>query len=270
MNEVLHCLGPGAVVLDIGSGRGSFEVVQPSLTVIRTDLEHDSGAGDNFVQSDAARLPFLDHCFDAVVSNHSLEHFENLRHALEEIGRVAKPNGILYVAVPDATTITDRLYRWLARGGGHVNPFTSATELAAVIERATGLRHAATRTLCTSLSFLNRRNHKTRPPMRLWLLGGGTHASLLLLTYMFRLFDRVVGSRTSVYGWALYFGNIGPVDCTAWTNVCVGCGAGHASERLLGDGRVARLSYRCPGCGTLNLFTDDKNYQPRMNPDEHG
>ena len=56
-------------------------------------------------------------------------------HRLAEIGRVLKPPGALYIAVPDASTFGDRLYRWLTWGGGHVNAFTSARELAATIEQ---------------------------------------------------------------------------------------------------------------------------------------
>lgn len=257
MNELLSVLSEAAVVLDLGCRAGSFHSDAGKFTVVRLDLEPGSLKASNFVQADAARLPFAANCFDLVVSNHSLEHIENLASSLEEIGRVLKSKGSLYIAVPDATTITDRLYRWLARGGGHVNQFSSARELALKIQRATGLRHTATRTLCTSLSFLNRRNHRTRAPRRLLLLGGGTQTSLLLLTYLFRLLDRFLGTRLSVYGWALYFGNSEAiVDRNAWTNVCILCGAGHPSDQL----RVI-FTYRCPDCGTLNLFTNDRHYR---------
>src|SRR4029077_8355318 len=126
-----------------------------------------------FVQSDAAKLPFADQTFDAVISNHSLEHFDDLVGSLREIGRVISPTGSLFVAVPDASTLTDKLYRWLGRGGGHVNAFTSADKTAALIEQTTAMPHAATKILCSSLSFLNRRNAPRPVPRRLWLLGGG-------------------------------------------------------------------------------------------------
>ncbi len=63
-------------------------------------------------------LPFADRTFDAVISNHSLEHFEDLAGALGEIGRVLKPSGAVHIVVPDASTFCHRGYRWLARGGG--------------------------------------------------------------------------------------------------------------------------------------------------------
>ena len=269
MNELLKTVAPGGAVLDLGCGAGTFLLDDRSFAVVRVDLERPSGRVANFAQADAAQLPFPASRFDAVVSNHSLEHFHNLAGALEEIGRVVKSSGSLYVAVPDSNTLSDRLYRWLARGGGHVNRFTSAGDLASMIERATRLKHVATRPLCTSFSFLNQNNRRTRPPRRLWLLGGGTETSLFFATYIFRLLDRCLGTRLSFYGWALYFGNPpAPIDSGCWTNVCIRCGSGHPSDRLLCSRKFVRLlpflpAYQCPACGTLNLFTDDKHYQPR-------
>ena len=134
MHEILENLGPGQRVLDLGSGRGSFDTGLGPFIAIRADLDRPRSSAPNFAQADAARLPFADSAFDAVISNHSLEHFHDLAGSLAEIGRVLKPNGALYVAVPDASTFCDRLYRWLSRGGGHVNAFTSAEELAARIQ----------------------------------------------------------------------------------------------------------------------------------------
>jgi SAM-dependent methyltransferase len=262
MNELLRDLPPEAVVLDLGCGAGSFDSAAIQFTVVRLDLEPSSARVSNFVQADAARLPFPGGCFDVVISNHSLEHVENLSGTLEEIGRVLKPTGLLYVAVPDATTITDRLYRWLAHGGGHVNPFSSAHELIVKIEHATGKKHAATRTLCSSLSFLNRRSHPL--PRRMLLVGGGTETSLRFWNYLFRLLDRFFGTRFSIYGWALYFGNIkSTIERDTWTNVCIFCGAGHPSVWLLHWKLVSQRfipTYHCPSCGTPNLFTDDRHY----------
>ena len=158
MHEILEGLGPGQRVLDLGSGAGSFDSSAGKYVAIRADLDRPSIPAGNLTQADAARLPFPDHAFDAVISNHSLEHFHDLAGSLSEIGRVLKPTGALYIAVPDASSFCDRLYRWLARGGGHLNAFTSARQLEATIESATHRPHVATRTLLTSLSYLNRKN----------------------------------------------------------------------------------------------------------------
>lgn len=248
MHEILRHLPPSARVLDLGSNRGSFDVPAYRFVTIRADLE--PAAGPSTVCCDAALLPFRNGGFDAVISNHSLEHFHRLQQSLSEIGRVIAPGGALYVAVPDARTFSDRLYRWLGRGGGHVNAFTSAHELAGRIEQATGLPCAATRLLHTSLSFLNRRNIKGSRQKKLWLFAGGDEEVLAFLSYVCRRLDGWFGTRLSVYGWAFWFGQIHEaVDTRPYVNVCVRCGSGHAEEAL------SSPRWRCAQCGGLNWFT---------------
>jgi SAM-dependent methyltransferase len=149
------------------------------------------------VQTDASRLPFPDASFDAVIANHSLEHFET---ALQELGRVVRPSGSIFIAVPDASTFSDRLYRWLGRGGGHVNAFRSRVDLIALVERHTSLRFVGGRDLMTSLAILNRKNLAGR-------YFGALHEEL---------------------------------DTTTWWNVCVRCGSGCSSAWLEQLGIVKR------------------------------
>jgi SAM-dependent methyltransferase len=266
VHEILENFGPGQRILDLGSGAGSFPSSFGPFIAIRADLDYPPTSAENFAQADAASLPFPDHTFDALISNHSLEHFHDLSGALSEIGRVLKPTGALFIAVPDASTFGDRLYRWLTWGGGHVNPFTSAQELAATIERATHLPHVQTRTLCASLSFLNRRTFRIRRPKRYLLVGNGTAISLHLFTWFARLSDRLFGTRIGVYGWALYFGSFPvPIDTDVWSNVCIRCGSGAQSEWLRQMKLVRRRFflevYRCPSCGTSNVLSEDRHYR---------
>jgi len=261
LDELLRNLAAGSRVLDLGSAGGSFQADSRPLTIIRLDLEFRPEAGPDFVMADAAKMPFANRSIDLVIANHSLEHIECLDDCLNEIGRVVKPNSGLFISVPDASTLSDKIYRWLGRGGGHVNPFVSAPLLAAKIEKLTGLRHNATRTLCSSLSFMNRLNQRSKAPRKLLLLGGGTEASLRWMSYAFRWSDRVLKTRASVYGWAFYFGSLHPEGPNeARTNVCIRCGSGHASTQLLADRRKAGRAYDCPNCGARNFFSDDGNY----------
>jgi SAM-dependent methyltransferase len=265
VHEILKHLPPGSFVLDLGCAEGSFEANATQATVIRIDRElpHRTTAGAWFVQADAATLPFANRSIAAVISNNSLEHFEKLEHALAEIARVLQPCGALFVSVPDASTLTDKLYRWLARGGGHVNAFVSPTDTVLRIERGTGLPHVATRVLCSSLSFLNRRNAVSRTPRKLLLLGGGSEWSLFLYGWVSRRIDCWFGMRSSVYGWAFYFGNVTEsIDTAARVNVCIRCGSGSSSARLRQEGMVKRgmagvSVYRCPTCGAAGPFAED-------------
>jgi SAM-dependent methyltransferase len=267
MNEVLRSVPSAGLVLDLGSARGSFESSSIAARTIRTDLHLEQiERGGCFVLADASRLPFRARSFDAVIANHSLEHFEDLQGSLREIGRVVKPGGALFITVPDSAALTDRLYRHLARGGGHVNAFRSAEDLAAMVERNTDLPHAATRTLCTSLAFLNRRNRTAPSPRRLRWAWGDREAVLLAVNTLFRLIDLLFKSRCAVYGWALYFGHVcEPVDAGPWINVCVRCGNAHPSAWLQKHGSLRRLwrllpAYACPVCGAVNMFWDDRDF----------
>lgn len=67
---------------------------------MRVDLEPRVLPGANFAQAYAAKLRCPANCFEVVISNHSLEHFENLEASLEQIWRVVKRIGRLYVGVP--------------------------------------------------------------------------------------------------------------------------------------------------------------------------
>jgi SAM-dependent methyltransferase len=252
--DLIDRLPPGARVLDLGARTGSFHTNRKDLVIVRVDLEIAPARGHgSYVAADAARLPFRPAAFHLIVSNHSLEHFEALEETLREIGRTVRPEGALYIAVPDAGTLTDRIYRWMARGGGHVNAFRSATEVAALVERITGLPHRATCDLYSSLSFLNRRNFTAPPPRKIALFAFGSERFLAVLMWILRM-GRGDLSR---YGWAFYFGDV-PVRgaLEPWINVCVRCGAGHAEAFLRTSGTLGRgPSYRCPDCGGWNLVT---------------
>jgi hypothetical protein len=262
MLHLLASLPAGARVLDLGAGPGSFPCRRRDLFVVRLDREkpHSLGGG-SYVLADAARMPFAPASFDLIVSNHSLEHFTELDATLGETGRVLKPEGVLYVAVPDATTVTDRIYRWLGRGGGHVNPFRSAEEVAALVNRLTGLPLRSTTALFSSLSFLNRHNFVTPPPRRIALFAYGNELFLAVSMWMLRGLDRCCGTRLSRYGWSFRFGNVGgAAPAEVWVNVCVRCGSGHSEAYLRKHARLRKAAglfqtYRCPACGGFNFLT---------------
>jgi SAM-dependent methyltransferase len=262
MLDLIEKLPPGARVLDLGAGPGSFPITRNDLSVVRLDLEIPPARnGGCYVSADAARMPFASAAFDLVVSNHSLEHFVELEPTLREIGRVVRPGGTLYIAVPNTDTLSDRIYRWLARGGGHVNPFHKPEEVVRLVDGLTGLQHGGTRVLYSSLSFLNAHNFKTRPPRKILLFSNGNERFLAVFVWFLRLMDRHLGTRLSQYGWSFYFGaEPAPHAGQNWINVCVRCGSGHSEDFLKKKGSVPPLQgwfkwYRCPRCKCWNVLT---------------
>ncbi|MDQ2945886.1 MAG: class I SAM-dependent methyltransferase [Acidobacteriota bacterium] len=97
---------------------------------------------------------------------------------------------------------------------------------------------------------------------------GGNAKFIAVFNYALRLLDRLFRTRTSVYGWAFYFGNIKENIATVpWKNVCFNCGAGHSETSLIVNSKVRRgllgvRSYNCPNCGAWNLFTQDEADDP--------
>jgi SAM-dependent methyltransferase len=260
VHEILERLPAGARVLDLGSREGSFADGAYPVHAVRLDIGAPQRAPSRFVQADAARLPFAARTFNAVILNHSLEHIRELKPALQEIGRVVRQDGAVFVSVPDATTIADRLYRKVYRNlGGHVNLFDSAPKLERMLSWYLGLPHVATRTLHTSMNFLNRRN--TREAVRLGQMhcAGLPEPIVAPMSAALRWMDGRFGSRLSVYGWAFYFGRVEePVDTTPLENVCVRCGQAHPAGELRRRGLTRHLlltSYRCADCGARNIFT---------------
>lgn len=258
MHEILRRTQAGDRVLDLGSQFGSFAASDAAGLVVRLDLDPRPGKGGELVCGRAEALPFRDDSFRAVISNHSLEHFDLLDDALREAARTLAPGGVLYAAVPDSTTLSDRLYRWLGRGGGHVNPFPSLVGFHRRVSEKTGLAYRGGRDLFASWSFLNRKNSPGPVQKKLYLLGGGGERCLRWWSWLARRTDKLFGTRLAIYGWACYFGETEEVDEEAWSNVCVRCGAGRPVSEI--DQRVQERpwpTYRCPDCSAINLLTDD-------------
>jgi SAM-dependent methyltransferase len=262
MLNLLENLSPGSRVLDLGAGPGSFRTLRTDLVIVRLDLEiAGTRAPGSYVAADAARMPFASESFDLIVSNHSLEHFPELEATVREIGRVIRPGGALYIAVPDAGTLADRVYRWMAKGGGHVNPFRSPGEVTSLVERLTGLPLRSTQVLFSSLSFLNEHRIVGRPQRKSILFAYGKERFLARLMWLARYVDRRFGTRFSHYGWAFYFGNVDlPKVLEPWMNVCVRCGSAQAVVYLRKVGAIPpilkRLQwYQCPDCGGQNLLS---------------
>jgi SAM-dependent methyltransferase len=143
MDELLALLPAGARVLDVGCGGGSFRYADyPHLAIVAIDevappADRPFPPGVHFARGSAEALPLQPDSCDLVIANFVLEHVRDFPRAVDEIARVIRPQGHLYMAVPNARSFEDALYRALYAGGGHVQRHTLASVIATVYGRTT-------------------------------------------------------------------------------------------------------------------------------------
>jgi SAM-dependent methyltransferase len=121
---------PPRRLLEIGTGSGGIAhyfatQARASFDVDAVDVEdtRQIAEGYRFALVPSTQLPFGSATFDVVVTNHVIEHVgESAAQAahLREIHRVTKPEGIVYLAVPNRWMLVEPHYRlpflsWLPR-----------------------------------------------------------------------------------------------------------------------------------------------------------
>jgi ubiquinone/menaquinone biosynthesis C-methylase UbiE len=117
----------GTRTLDLGAGLGglSAEValrggrpfaVEPATGWRKLALERIRETGDGVVVAAAGeQLPFVDGCFDVVISLQVLEHVQNPEAVMKEVFRVLKPGGFFFLACENYLAPREPHYRlaWL-------------------------------------------------------------------------------------------------------------------------------------------------------------
>lgn len=96
-------------ILDLGSGEGGTTkvlsennfVVSLDISFIRLTRQKENYNLKEMLQADAVKLPFTDSSFDLIVIQDVLEHIENINLFHQELERVIKPNGIIYLSTPN-------------------------------------------------------------------------------------------------------------------------------------------------------------------------
>jgi SAM-dependent methyltransferase len=118
LREVIAALPPGARVLDAGCGPGSWPyALRPDLDITGFDIKFPPGppplsASVRVFRGDLARLPLKAERFDLTVCHYVLEHVTELEACCDELVRVTRTGGTLYLSVPRAAAFDDRLYRF--------------------------------------------------------------------------------------------------------------------------------------------------------------
>ena len=103
--QCLNCCSADMRILNIGSGVGRFDSeLSPHLNFVNLDI---SLQGQVDVVADAHWLPFPNESFHAVYSNAVLEHVQRPWRVAEEIYRVLRPEGRIFINVPFLNIIHD-------------------------------------------------------------------------------------------------------------------------------------------------------------------
>ncbi len=108
----------GGKVLDYGSGGGTYlsyfhsrgvDIVGAEISEVMIDACSKAGLRLHRVHS-FDDIPFPDAEFDVVYLMQVFEHLRRPRRFMQELGRVLKPGGVLYLALPNADSAWRRIF----------------------------------------------------------------------------------------------------------------------------------------------------------------
>ncbi len=143
----------GARLLDVGCGTGGFlELLEQENTGIETfglDLGSppDFLSRGTFLRGSATVLPFADNSFDLVTCAHVIEHLVDGRPCVNELLRVCRPGGVVYIETPSPRSAYVPFFNTFWDDPTHVRPY-SRTGLERLLEAAgaenveSGVKHS--------------------------------------------------------------------------------------------------------------------------------
>lgn len=90
--KVLNKIGDQGIVLDFGAGNTQKEYLKPNICYL--DVQQYQYTD---IVCSTLKLPFLDDCFDGIVSHAVFEHLPNPFIAAKELYRILKPGGLIFI-----------------------------------------------------------------------------------------------------------------------------------------------------------------------------
>jgi ubiquinone/menaquinone biosynthesis C-methylase UbiE len=155
VRTIIRLLQPrvGDMVLEVGCGSGNIlEALPPGTKPVGIDLSSRLvtesrvrlvGRGGMVAQANAEQLPFPTSHFSRIICTEVLEHVQRPEVVLGEIARVAQPDAIIVISIPNERLI-DSLRRWtsgmrvLWRTGGADEWHLHAFDMAYLDQKAAG------------------------------------------------------------------------------------------------------------------------------------
>lgn len=111
LNKFKHLINQDSYIIDIASGSGDFALYLKEngykniyvLDINEQAINSAKEKGLNAIKSDTMEIPQeLINKFDIAILGHSLEHYLDIDKVLLNIKKILKPEGYLYIEVPDA------------------------------------------------------------------------------------------------------------------------------------------------------------------------
>lgn len=238
MDELLAELRPGADVLDLGCGGGSFAYTLFDLRIVAYDQHQPPNLAEfpahvTFKQGAIEELPFAAESFDLVISNFVYEHVTNLGRCIEQAERVLRPGGLFYASIPRAASLEDRVYRRLFNDqGGHRQRFSFESFVRQVYQ-CSGFKLLSYADWPGGYTYL--RGHQRLRAAIYWVIG---------------LVRAVIGKNLlGRNNFILLFRKDGGHGWRTVTHCCSQCGGGSALPVSFDEAR-----WTCPHCQALNPY----------------
>ncbi|MDA2935714.1 class I SAM-dependent methyltransferase [Patescibacteria group bacterium AH-259-L05] len=96
-------IGPNKTVLDAGAGQCQYKSIFNKQKYVAVDIAYGDDTWDysklDYVY-DLENTPFSDNKFDSVICTQVLEHVKEPKKVLNEIFRILKPGGTIYISAP--------------------------------------------------------------------------------------------------------------------------------------------------------------------------